>query len=348
MTANYNLVTKTPDTLKITNRETPYEGITLHSKSTPIDVPIMYDGMEHTINGFDTLRFTVAGHVYTVTGVTATVTATDAGSYKTAISGTPVVKDENNNVVTDQFHVVADTGNVVISKRPITITVASEYATKPYDGTPLVVTADHITIGGTYGLAARDALTAGTITTESADVNTYLCTAGSFMAGEGVANQSGFAITHSGGTQSSIANYTPSFNVSLSITPADLTITVNDTKMYNQSALVTNYNSAAVTTTGLATNDTLSAGVVTTPSANVGTYTDNTGANITTAFATTKGISNYNVSYNFTQKITRSNLMTVTCPDAAACTKMKYPDCGYRPYYRLQFCNARREYDTQL
>ena len=76
---------------------------------------------------------------------------------------------------------------------------------------------------------------------------------------------------------------------------------------------MTNYDNATVTVEGLQGDATLTAGEVTTSSPNAGTYTYTgttaptaaDGMTITTPFQTSDDISNYNVTYNFTQTITK-------------------------------------------
>ena len=108
----------------------------------------------------------------------------------------------------------------------------------------------------------------------------------------------------------------------LTVNKANLTITINDSKEYDGEVLETEYSEAS--TDGLVNNDALNAGKVTTSSANVGTYTynGNNAANITTAFNTTLGIDNYEVTYDITQTINRSNDMVANCPSGNAITKI--------------------------
>ncbi|MBO7586085.1 MAG: fibrobacter succinogenes major paralogous domain-containing protein, partial [Bacteroidales bacterium] len=122
-------------------------------------------------------------------------------------------------------------------------------------------------------------------------------------------------------TATAHSTYTPDCgtltqSVTVNVAKRDLYITIDDTRKYDGTPLETNYNSGAVTTNGLQNGASLNAGAVTTPSKDVNTYTDNTGANITTAFATTDGISNYNVHYNFTQEITPRIVHIATASDS--------------------------------
>jgi uncharacterized repeat protein (TIGR02543 family) len=100
-----------------------------------------YDGQVHTVEGFvgedSQNRVSVQwnGQTYYITGLTASATGTDAGSYDVTESGTPVITDSEGNVVTDQFNVTVIPGTLKIEKRNITVQAAS--ASKIYDGTSL-------------------------------------------------------------------------------------------------------------------------------------------------------------------------------------------------------------------
>ena len=154
---NYT-ISKTEGTLTVTNREAKYE-ITVEANSATAT----YDGQEHSASGFKTLEFTTSdGGKYTVEGLsTESPTKKDFGSYTNNITGTPVVKDANGNVVTDQFIVKTVNGSLNIGKRSVTLTSAD--ASKEYDGTPL--TKDEVTGGDGFaeGEGATYTVT-GTIT----------------------------------------------------------------------------------------------------------------------------------------------------------------------------------------
>jgi uncharacterized repeat protein (TIGR02543 family) len=101
----------------------------------------VYDGKPHTAEGFvnenDQHQIVVErnGLTYYITGLTASVTGTDAGTYKVIATGTPVVTDSYGNVVTDQFNLTVIPGSLTIGKRTITVQAVS--ASKTYDGTSL-------------------------------------------------------------------------------------------------------------------------------------------------------------------------------------------------------------------
>ena len=95
-----------------------------------------YNGQEQSASGFESDTFEFDGVKYTVSGLIATAKGTDAGTYKSAVEGTAVVKDPKGNDVTAQFDVTAHGGELIIGKRVLTLTSASDE--KPYDGNPLV------------------------------------------------------------------------------------------------------------------------------------------------------------------------------------------------------------------
>ncbi|MDB7990387.1 MBG domain-containing protein [Faecalicoccus pleomorphus] len=135
---NYNITTNN-GTLTVTNREAKYE-ITVVAKSGGEK----YNGSEQTVSGFETTTFTVDGNTYTVEGLSAEATATDAGVYPVNVTGTAVVRDADNNDVTAQFSVKTQNGQLNIGKRDVTLTSATD--SKQYDGKPL--TNDEVTVSG--------------------------------------------------------------------------------------------------------------------------------------------------------------------------------------------------------
>ena len=88
-----------------------------------------YNGEEQKVEGFQD----VAGG-YTVEGLTAVAKGKDFGTYNTEITGTAKVTKGGVDV-TDKVIVNKINGTLTISKREVTLT--SETASKPYDGTPL-------------------------------------------------------------------------------------------------------------------------------------------------------------------------------------------------------------------
>ncbi|MBQ4011077.1 MAG: hypothetical protein II602_00880, partial [Erysipelotrichales bacterium] len=109
-----------------------------------IDGTAKYDGKDHTIEGFETLEFTIDGVNFTVEGLEASATGKNVGTYTNVITGTAIVRDENGNDVTKQFTVNEVEGELEITKRSVTLTSATDE--KVYDGTPL--TNDTVTVTG--------------------------------------------------------------------------------------------------------------------------------------------------------------------------------------------------------
>lgn len=132
---NYD-IEKTEGKLTVTDREEAdkYE-ITVTANSATET----YDGTEKTASGVTgTTSTNDKGAQFTVEGLSATVSGTDAGEYTNEVSGTPVVKDAAGNDVTSQFKVKTVNGKLVIDKRAVTI--KPKNATKAYDGKPLKAT----------------------------------------------------------------------------------------------------------------------------------------------------------------------------------------------------------------
>ena len=95
-----------------------------------------YDGTEKTVSGVTDATFTNdKGAQFTVEGLSATVSGTDAGTYPNNVTGTAKVTDAAGNDVTSQFSVTTESGSLVINKAKATI--APKDATKAYDGTDL-------------------------------------------------------------------------------------------------------------------------------------------------------------------------------------------------------------------
>lgn len=95
-----------------------------------------YNGEEHTVSGVTGDTYTNDEKAtFTIEGLSASVSRTDAGTYTNRVVGTPVVKDAKGNDVTDQFKITTEDGKLTIDKRSVTITAGS--AEKEYDGSAL-------------------------------------------------------------------------------------------------------------------------------------------------------------------------------------------------------------------
>ncbi len=132
---NYD-IEKTEGKLTVTDREeADKDEITVTANSATET----YDGTEKTASGVAGTTFiNDKGAQFTVEGLSASVSRTDAGEYANEVSGTPVVKDAAGNDVTKQFKVKTVNGKLVIDKRAVTI--KPKDATKAYDGKPLKAT----------------------------------------------------------------------------------------------------------------------------------------------------------------------------------------------------------------
>ena len=136
----------------------------------------LYDGQQKSVDGFVQTEFTFGDATYTVTGLTATATRTDAGTTTVGITGTPVVLDETMVDVTSQFKVTLVPGTLEVSKRSVMLESATD--SKPYDGTELV---NHtVTVSGDGWAdgegAAYDVTGSQTLVGFSANAFTYALT----------------------------------------------------------------------------------------------------------------------------------------------------------------------------
>ena len=93
----------------------------------------LYTGNEHSVSGLDGTTFiNDKGATFTVEGLSASVSATDAGEYDNKVVGTAVVKDAQGNDVTSQFNVTTVDGKLIINKRNVILVSESHGFT--YDG----------------------------------------------------------------------------------------------------------------------------------------------------------------------------------------------------------------------
>ena len=113
-----------------------------------------YSGSEQTLSGFvvngrsysefrieasgdpnESIGFTIGDAAFTVSGISASVTAKDAGTHFLNISGAPVVRDSSGADVTDEFQFEYFAGKFTINPREVTLKSASDK--KKYDGKAL-------------------------------------------------------------------------------------------------------------------------------------------------------------------------------------------------------------------
>ena len=129
--------------------------ITVVAKSAEVT----YDGNNHVVDGFNSL--TIDG--YTVSGLSASVNGTNAGTYNNVITGVATVTKDGKDV-TDRVVVTKQNGTLTINKRQVTLT--SEGGSKTYDGTPL--TKPNVTGGdGFVNGEVKDIKATGSVTNVS-------------------------------------------------------------------------------------------------------------------------------------------------------------------------------------
>jgi len=153
-------------TLTVTSRQAKYE-LTVEANSDEFK----YDGAEKSVLGLNKTVYLVDDKEYTVSGLTAEAKATDAGVYNVNIVGTPKVIDSKGHDVTDEFAVIPVSGKLVITKRDVVFTSATD--SKEYDGT--ILTSDEVSVTGD-GFANDEAVTfevTGSQTLVGNSENTY-------------------------------------------------------------------------------------------------------------------------------------------------------------------------------
>ena len=262
-----------------------------------------YDGNAHTDNGY-TVTFgsesktSTSGNTVTLDNGDVISGVTIAGSI-TNVTESPVdnvvgtgiiITRDGTDDVTCFYNLKTVNGKLNITNSTA-LTLTCEDKSKEYDGTALSYT-------------ATPSVTTGTTVSYSTDGGTTWST-----TVPSITNVSESPMTVNVKAENS--NYaTAECQFTLTITPKPLTITVNDTKVYDGTVLVSGL--AKATATGLVSGDELTAGEVTTNEKNVGTYTYNSTATISVPFATTKGIGNYDVTYITSQIITKATLTLVS------------------------------------
>ena len=256
-----------------------------------------YDGSAHSDNGF-TVTFGSESHNGT-SGSTVTLANGDViGNVTISGSITNVTESPVANTIAPGITITRSGNdvtcyyNIDTTFGKLTITNSGDLAlncvdqSKTYDGTALSYT-------------AVPTVTTGTTVSYSTDGgNTWSTTVPS------ITNVSESPLTVNVKAENS--NYTTATcSYTLTINPAPLTIKLDSTKIYDGTAFVSDYAStpAGYTITGLVSGDAVTAGAVTSSDMHKGDYVYNATASITTPFATTKGIGNYNVTYDLKQHI---------------------------------------------
>ena len=244
----------------------------------------------------------------TVTYTCAATPASAPGTYDIV----PVISE----LTATNYIFKTDTGTLTVTNSTKAIAISSEDKSWEFDGTEHKWEKYHVTYGGTELTAVAESDGKQFAIPGTGDILTITPAATAKItnvAESDVENAFTYELDNA-------ARYaTPTISAgNLSVTKKALTIAITKTKTYDHEKLTADYNEATVT--GLVTDDYLTAGEVSTNSAVVNVYNTST-SDITTAFATIKGIANYEVTYNITLTINRAT-MVVNCPDAAASTKM--------------------------
>ena len=160
--SNYN-ITKNEGKLSITANET--EVVVKIAGDTAI---VPYDGKKHTVERWTVKSITQAENEpqYDASNIgfegTAIAEGTDAGTYVMGLKDTQF-KNTNGNFKNVTF--VVEDGQLVIEKRKVTLT--SETASKPYDGTPLTKPVVAVTGDGFVEGEVTDIKATGSVTNVS-------------------------------------------------------------------------------------------------------------------------------------------------------------------------------------
>ena len=124
-TFTYELTGAKPDNYNIT---TAYGKLTVNERNGEGDDgkykitvkansgTFIYDGKAHTVTGFETLEYTINDVTYTVSGISASGSLTDAGETTVEITGTPKVADAEGNDLTGSFDVICEDGKLTVKK----------------------------------------------------------------------------------------------------------------------------------------------------------------------------------------------------------------------------------------
>ncbi|MCR5549893.1 MAG: InlB B-repeat-containing protein, partial [Bacteroidales bacterium] len=260
--------------------------------------------------------YTATTDGYTITGlvsgdaITAGVVTSSASDVNTYIDSVTTAEAQVTTPFTttkgiSNYDVTYDLKQVINCKD---VTLTAKDSTKVYDG-----------IASTqpgFTATALEATDAHTFTVQMADTCTITNVG---TKANVIAKVDGVDITP--GTTTTVGNYCVDVvNGTLEITPAPLTIKLDTQKVYDATVFVSDYTATTdgYTITGLVSGDAITAGVVTSSASDVNTYIDSVTtaeAQVTTPFATTKGISNYDVTYDLKQEITCKDV-TLTAMDS--------------------------------
>ena len=191
VTGNYSITT-TPGRLIVKPRggqggdENKKYDLKIKAKS----LETQYNGEVQSLEGFEQLEFTLKldadGNLislseepkpvtkefkFRVEGLKASVSGKNKGKYDNIPEGTPVVRDEANNDVTESFNITVEKGLLNIKPRKVVLTSANH--TKPYDGTPLTNGGAPLKEEGWVGTEGAEYLFTGSQTEMGTADNTF-------------------------------------------------------------------------------------------------------------------------------------------------------------------------------
>ena len=311
VTSQFHVTTK-DDTLRIVQKP-----ITI----TADDSIKMYDGTPLVDHGWNDHAPAPATNDY-VASVEFAGSQTLVGSSNNVPSAAVIKRNVTDDDVTANYAITYVNGTLRVTPDTIAITITSVDHEWTFDGLLHKDSTYAVTYGGVAMTADASGKKFGLPTGDTVRITPTA--AGVTYFSDNASNNNTFTYTIDHQNQYVADSIHTTFGT-LSIAKKDLLITINDTKQYDQSPLRTRFNAAAtvLTTDELASGDAFTAGVVKTTSPNVGVYTT-TGSTcvVDTAFATTMGIENYNVTVVATQTITRAAGMEVFCPTATDTVKM--------------------------
>lgn len=267
----YKVTQVTPGKLTI-NAVTAEVTVTITGKTETV----VYDGTVHTVNGY-TVKSSDSRYTendFTFSG-NALASGTDAGNYQMNLA--PESFQNTNGNFTNVTFVVTD-GKLTIDPRPVTLT--SETASKPYDGTPL--TKPDVIVGGDGFVAdeVSDIKATGSVTNVS----------------EGEVTNT---ITYTPGASFKESNYTITKNegkLSITAKAEQITITADsDSKTYDGEALTK--NSYTYTENVLVEGDKLVVEIV-------GSQTDaGTSDNVVKSYKVMRGNTDVTNNYTFAKSV---------------------------------------------
>ncbi|MBO4504747.1 MAG: hypothetical protein J5730_08065, partial [Bacteroidales bacterium] len=278
---------------------------------TVIDQTYTYNGHAQ---GENNATYTTAGDInakitYTalqtgdaITSITLNGQETNKGEYLLKIVPSVAVITKGSENVTGNYKITYVKGKLTIDKAALAITATDQ--TYTYNGsaqgednaiyTDATVIATKVSVVGLQGDDVLDSIKLnGNETNQGVYDNEIVPSA---------------AVIKNGSTKVT-ENYAITYNFGkLTINQAALTIKLDTSKLYDGSVFVSDYTATTegYTITGLVNGDYITSGVVTSSSADVGTYIDSASTNsadVTTDFATYKNIANYKVTYDLKQEI---------------------------------------------